>query len=198
MTAPDSDLVLAGVAAGGATGYELMWVAPTGTTAPTNANTALTVVSASWDGLGYISSDGVTISADESSNEIMAFGSGTPVRIVNTKSAETFSVTFLETNLAVLDVYNRRALGTTTANASGDFSVSRGTVPVQRYSFCIDVVDGTNLLRWYYPLAEVKERGERKIGNGESLQYTITVQAYPDAAGKFAYEYGRVPALATS
>lgn len=198
MANPDSDLVLAGTSAGGATGLELLWAAPTGTTAPTDAHTLLTTVSASWEGMGYVSSDGVTVSADESSNEIMAYGSGTPVRIVNTKSAETFQVTFLETNLAVLDVYNRRALGTTTADASGDWSLSRGTVPVQRYSFCLDIVDGTNYLRLYYPTAEVKERGERKIGNGESIQYSITVQAYPDGAGEFVYEFGRTPALTTS
>lgn len=198
MPNPNSGLVLAGTAAGGATGLELLWVAPTGTTAPTNAYQALTVVSASWEGLGYVSSDGVSVSADESSNEIMAYGSGTPVRIVNTKSAESFQVTFLETNLAVLDVYNRRALGSTLVNATGDYTLSRGTVPVQRYSFCLDIVDGTNHLRLYYPSAEVKERGERKIGNGESIQYQVTVQAYPDSAGKFVYEFGRVPALASS
>lgn len=198
MTAPNSSLVLAALSAGGSTGLELLWVAPTGTTAPTNATTALTVVSPSWSGMGYVASDGLTVSPDEASNEIGAFGIGTPVRIVNTKAAETFKVVCLETNEAVLEVYNRKALGTVLANASGDLSLSRGTVPVQRYSFCIDVVDGSNRIRIYYPAAEVKERTERKFGNGESIQYGFTVQAYPDSTGKFAYEYYRVPALATS
>ena len=198
MANPDSDLVLAAVAAGGATGLELLWVAPTGTTGPSDAVTALSTVSTSWEGMGYISSDGLTITPDESSNEIQAFGQGTPIRIVNTKAAETFQVVCLETNETVMDVYNRLELGTTTADASGDFSVSRGAVPVQRYSFIVDIVDGVNHIRFYYPSGEVKERTERKIGNGESIQYGFTIQAYPDSTGKFAYEYYRVPALASS
>jgi hypothetical protein len=200
MPNPNSNLVLAGTSAGGSTGLELLSVAPTGTTGPTNATTALTAVNAAWDGMGYVSTDGITISADESSNEIGAYGTGIPVRVVNTKSAETFQVVCLETNLAVLEVYNRKELGTIQPDANGAFSFSRGTVLVQRYSFVLDIVDGENLIRLWYPEAEVKERTERKIGNGEGISYGFTIQAYPSDAlnGDFVKDFYRIPELASS
>lgn len=199
MAAPDSTLIIAPTAAGGATSTELAWVAPTSVTAPTDAHTPLTYVSASWEGMGYVKGDdGVTIAADEAAQEFKAFAMSTPVRVVNTKSSDKLTIVFMETNLAVLDVYNRLALGTTTTNASGDWSVSRGTVPTQRYAFCIDAVDGSNYMRYFYPSVEVVERGERKIADGTQIEYRVVLQAYPDSTGEFVYEYGRTPSLATS
>jgi hypothetical protein len=200
MPSPNSNLVRAGTAAGGASGLELLWVAPTGTTGPTNATTNMTVVNVAWDGMGYVSTDGITISADESSNEITAYGTSVPVRVVNTKSAETFQVVCLETNQPVLEVYNRLELGTIAPDANGAFSMDRSTVPTQRYSFVIDVVDGDNLTRLWYPEAEVKEKTERKIGNGEAITYGFTVQAYPSTAinNAFVREFHRHPELASS
>ena len=199
MPNPNSSLVLAGTGAGGATGLELLWVAPTGTTAPTNAHTALPAVNAAWSGMGYVSSDGVTIGRDESSNDITAYGSGAPVRTVNTSSKSTFQVVCLETNEAVLEVYHRLDIGTIIPDADGDFTLTEGTVPVQRYSFCLDVVDDTNYIRYYYASAEVTEVQEQKIGNGEAIQYGFTITAYPNSTTGIAVsKFYRVPALAGS
>jgi hypothetical protein len=198
MANPNSDLVLAGTGADGANGLELLWVAPIGTTAPTNAYTPLTVVSPSWEGMGYVSSDGATRGVDESNNEIAAFGTGVPVRTVNPSSKHTLQVVCLETNATVLEVFHRLELGSIVPDASGDFSIEEGDVNVQRYSFVLAVVDGDNVIRTYYPSAEVTDRTERKIGNGEAITYGFTITAYPGSTGYASKTYYRIPELASS
>jgi hypothetical protein len=195
MTA-NSALVLAGIAAGGTTGYELLYVAPTGTAAPVDATTDL---NASFESCGYISSDGVTLGVDESSEDIQAYGTGVPVRTINTSSKQTLSVVCLETNPTVLEVYSRKALGTIAPDAEGDFTITEGAVPTQRYSFVVEVKDGTNYMRFYYPSAEVTDRQELTVANGQSIQYGFTITAYPAAlTGIAVSKFYRIPDLAGS
>lgn len=194
MTA-NSALVLAGTGAGGTSGLELLWVAATGSTAPTDATTDL---AAAWETMGYVSSDGISLGVDEASEDITAYGTGAPVRTINTSSKQTFSVVCLETNPTVLEVYSRKALGTISPDANGDFTITEGVVPTQRYAFCIDIVDGTNYIRCYYPSAEVTDRQEIQVQSGSAITYGFTVTAYPGADGVAMSKFYRVPELAVT
>ena len=198
MTNPNSSLVLAGVAAGGATGLELMWVAPTDTTLPTDTTTLMTVVDSSWEGMGYISSDGITLGVDESWEEIGAYGASSAVRKVCKSTSRTIQVEWLEHNLNVLEVFNRLDLGTISPDATGAFSISHGTTPVQRYEFVVDVVDDVNHIRHVIPSAEVTDIKEQKIANGMAITHSATITAYPDGSGVSIYSYYLIPDLATS
>lgn len=198
MANPDSDLVLAGTAAGGSTGVELLWVSPTGTTGPTDAHTTLTVVAEAWEGMGYCSLEGVTLGIDESWEEIGAYGVSGAVRKICKKSEHTVSVELIETNAAVLEVFHRLDVGTIAPDASGDFSILQGSVPVQRYSFVVDVVDDVNHVRHYYPACEVTDRKEQKIGSSSGISYSLTFTAYPGSDTYSRKSYYRIPALASS
>ena len=78
------------------------YVAPLGTTAPTDAKSAL---SSEYIGLGYISEDGVTNSNSPSSDAKYAWG-GDQVANLDGTRADTFNVTFLESmNPEVLKLY---------------------------------------------------------------------------------------------
>jgi len=189
------DLILAGVAAGGTTALELLWVAPTTATAPTDATTALP---AGWESAGYITTDGVTLGVDESSEDVGAYAASGPVRTLNTDSKQTLGVTFLETNPTTIEIYNRLEPGTIVPDAQGDFDLSIGTIGVQTYSVVVDVVDGVNALRYYYPSCEVSDRGEIQVAKGSPIQYEVTFTAYPGADGKALYEYFHIPELAAA
>jgi hypothetical protein len=198
MTNPNSNLVIAAAAGGGTTGAELLWVAPTGTTLPTNTTTALTTVSTSWNGMGYVSTDGVTLGQDESWEEIEAFGAASIVRKVNKGVKHTFNVEWMEHKLDVLEVVNRLDLGTIAPSATGAFTIRRGVVGVQRYSFVIDIVDDTNHIRHVVPNAEVTDVKEQKVTAGAAITHAGEITCYPDASNISIYSYYLIPALASS
>ena len=198
MANPDSDLVVAAAAGGGASGAELLWVAPTGTTLPTDTTTLLPAVSASWSGMGYVSTDGVTLGQDESWEEVEAFGASSIIRKICKSVKRMVDVEWLEHNLDVLEVVNRLDLGTIAPDASGAFSIQRGVIGVQRYAFVIDVVDDVNHIRHVIPNAELTDVKEQKIAAGAPITHSGQITAYPDGSNVSIYSYYLIPALASS
>lgn len=193
MANPDSDLILAG---GG--NAELLFVAPTGTTLPTNTTTALTAVSAAWTGMGYIATEGLTLGQDESWEEIEAYGAASVVRKINKGVKRTIDCEWLEHNLNVMEVVNRLDLGTIAPSATGAFTITRGRIPVQRYSFVVDIIDDTNHVRHVIPEAELTDVKEQKISAGGGLTQAGQITAYPDGNNISIYSYYLIPALASS
>lgn len=148
-----------------------VYVAPTGTTAPTTSSSAL---DAGFVDLGYVSADGITESIDRTTNQIRAWQNGSLVREVTSEGTYSVEMTFIETNEAVLELY----YGTT--NASGEFSIDP-TSTGGRQSFVIDVVDGTAVERIYIPAGEITAVGTRTLASGEAVGYQVTITAYADA-----------------
>lgn len=190
----NSNLVLAGISAGGSTGLELMWMAPLGSAAPTEPVHPL---AAAWQSLGYVTADGITLGVDESSEDLTAYGTGVPVRTVNTSSKQTIQVVCMETNPTVLEVYHRKAIDSISPDAAGGFTVTDGAVTARKYAACIDVVDGTNHMRFYYPSVEVTDRQEFQVANGQGINYGFTLTAYPSSTTGIAVtKFYRIPELA--
>jgi len=148
-----------------------VYVAPTGTTAPTTSGSSL---DAAFVDLGYVSADGITESIDRSTTQIRAWQNGSLVREVTSEGTYSVSMTFIETNEAVLELY----YGTT--NTAGEFEIDP-TSTGGRKSFVIDVVDGDNVERIYIPAGEITSLGERTLASGEAVGYEVTVTAYADA-----------------
>lgn len=161
----DSDLVR--VAVSGA-----VYVGPTATAAPTDSSTSL---DAGFLDLGYVSSDGITETIDKTTAQIRAWQNGALVREVTSEGTYSVSLTFLETNLNVLELY----FGSTiTAGAlDGNPTASGG-----RKSFVIDVVDGAIVERTYIPSGEITSVGERTLASGDAIGYTVTITSYADAS----------------
>jgi hypothetical protein len=148
-----------------------VYVAPTGTTAPTTSGSTL---DAAFVDLGYVSQDGVTESIDRSTTQIRAWQNGSLVREVTQEGTYSVSMTFIETNEAVLELYYG------TANDAGEFAIDP-TSTGGRKSFVVDVVDGDAVERIYIPAGEITALGERTLASGEAVGYEVTITAYADA-----------------
>ena len=148
-------------------------VGETTATAPTGTGSALT----GFQGLGYVSEDGVTETRDRSTDTIKAWQNSDTVRTVVTDSSLTYSFTLLETNKATVELFY--GVDVTAAASEGDFVI----VPAStggRKSFVLDVVDGAELIRTYIPQGEVTEVGDRVYAGGEPIGYEVTITAYND------------------
>ena len=151
-----------------------VYVAPLGSTPPTDQSTAL---DAAFADLGYVSEDGISISPGQiSTNSIKAWQGSVEVRKSVTEVTNSVTFTMIETNAATLSLF----LGEVIAVAANEYQFGGGTLP-PRQAFVIDVVDGGDDIRYYIPEGEVSERGEMMFKNGEAIGYQVTIAAYPSS-----------------
>lgn len=185
--------ILAGTTAAGSDGTGLAWFAPTGSTAPTDATTAL---AAAWRNAGMIDDNGATLKLSESSKTIKAYGSTAIQRTLVTDDTYTFDLTFLETNQYSQAVYHR--LGITSISptvGTGAFAVTDGTYSRQLYAMILDTIDGTNHVRIYCPQVEVTDRKDVQFQSGNPITWGVTLTAYPNSSGVAIQYYYVVSAL---
>lgn len=165
-----------------------IFVAPKGTTRPTDATTAL---NPSYKGTGYVSEDGVTETIDRSTDKIRAWG-GDTVKVVQSEFGVQYEFTFIETlNSDVLKAVYGDANVTTTAATSSKGTLHKvklnsGTLPEQQ--FVIDMKDGDATVRIDF-IGQISEVGDVTYSDEEVIGYPVTVVAIPDANGDSALKY---------
>lgn len=156
-------------------------VAPVGSTAPTNATTAL---DAAFKALGYVSEDGLTEAAERSTDKIKAWG-GDVVKVVQTDYAVTYTFTLIETlNSDVLKtVYGASNVTTTAATVSAGtlHAVKLNSDTLPRQSFVFEMKDGDARIRIYVPQGQVTEVGEVTYTDEDVVGYEVTVEAFRDS-----------------
>lgn len=191
----DFTQVLAGIAGEGGL-PDLAWFAPEGSTAPTNASTAL---DAAFLSPGVCSSDGFTLTPSTSSSDVPGFGVLSPVRTITTSEKTTGKVVMLQSNPVSLAVYHRMPVSGTGAptvtTTTGEIATTDGVARTQRYSFVQTAQDGLNLIRTYCPSVEVTARDAFQIGASKEVSYGVELTCYPDATGLSVYQWTVVNAL---
>lgn len=165
-------------------------VGAVGSTAPTDATTAL---DAAFKAAGYVGEDGLTETTDRTTEKIKAWG-GDTVKIVQTDFAVTYQFTFLETlNADVLKtVYGDANVTTTPAGASNGTlqTVKVNSAELPAKSFVFEMKDGDARIRIHVPEGKITEIGEITYSDAEVVGYTVTVEALPNAAlGANAVKY---------
>jgi hypothetical protein len=148
-----------------------VYVGPTSATAPSGTSSSLTA----FTDLGYVSADGITETIDKTTSQIRAWQGGALVREVVSEGTYSVTLTFIETNQDVLELYFGSAI--TGGELDGDPTNSGG-----RKSFVMDVVDGTIVERTYIPAGEITAVGERTLASGEAIGYNVTITAYADTS----------------
>lgn len=148
-----------------------VYVGPTSASAPTGSGSTLT----GFTDLGYVSADGITETIERTTNQIRAWQGGALVREVTSEGTYSVSLTFIETNEDVLELYFGSSI--TDGELNGDPTQSGG-----RKSFVVDVVDGSIVERTYIPAGEITAVGERTLASGEAIGYNVTITAYADTS----------------
>jgi hypothetical protein len=153
-----------------------VYVAPVGSTAPTNITGAW---DAAWDALGLLSEDGMTESRDQDSTDLYAWG-GILVRTIRSKHKRTFTVTALEDNPVVWQLVNPgSSANTTTGVTTRDVYVP--TVDPRAFGF--ELVDGDITKRIVVPKGEVVEVGDVTYSDSEMNMKELTINVYPASDG---------------
>jgi len=174
---------MAQVASNVRVGYEGdLCVAPVGTTLPVSAVEPL---ASGFVELGYVTSDGVTLSHDDQSTDLIAWQRGDIVRTLMTEQKLTLQASVMETNDKTVETYFGSYLEVT---ASGPVLAERAFQPTQ-VILALTVIDGDSVHRMVIPSAELTERGDLVYVTDDSVNYDMTFTIYPDASQVKVYHY---------
>lgn len=162
----------------------VLW-APTGSTRPTDPTTALDAV---YVPLGYVGADGVTETAERSTENIFAWG-GVKVRTVQTEYAGSLAFVLIESRRAAALRFVFGDSNVEQDPTSGVITVLRNEQPLPHGQLVIDMKDGDGARRLDAGYAQVTEVGDITYVDGESISYEVTVSVDPDDDGNTLVEY---------
>lgn len=162
-----------------------VYVAPLGTTLPTDATTAL---DAAFVCLGYVSEDGLENNNELDVSEIKAWGGNIVYRSLNGLD-DTFSLSLIESeNVDVLkNVYGDDNV---TVDASGNVTINIVAEDPQEKIWVFELaMRGGRAKRIVIPDGAITTREAITYNDSDAVAYGITVSAYPDSTGKTHTEY---------
>lgn len=138
---------------------------------PTDSSTPL---GPGWQGLGYLSDSGVSITQDSQTDSVFAWQNGANVRTLETSHDLTFGFEMLEFNEVTQQMYFGNV------NIQGNDAVSKivGGLPGS-FAYVIQAFDGLETLRIVIEKGEITERGELSLVNTGIAVMPITLTAYP-------------------
>lgn len=167
-----------------------VWVAPLGTTIPTDVNTTLDTAFVS---LGYISDDGVTKTEDRPNTKTYAWG-GSLVASLQEHYALTFAFTLLQpldpdVQKAVHDGVGSNVTVTPPTSEVGTLTTTLLNAQINNNGiWVIEGFYGISAMRIVIPIARVTHLGAIKITHKSLLDYPVTLESFPDTNGNFAYQ----------
>ena len=162
-----------------------VFVAPKGTTLPTDATTAL---DAAFVCLGYVSEDGLTNNNEMDVSAIKAWGGAIVYRSL-TELDDNFALTLIESeNTDVLKAVYGDANVTTDENDTTKVEVIAEDPQERVWVFDL-ALRGSRAKRIVIPDGAITAREAITYNDSDAIGYGITVSAYPDSDGKTHIEY---------
>lgn len=166
-----------------------LFSAPSGTTLPTNATTAL---AGTFLNLGYVGEDGVKPARDVSVDEVKDMN-GSVLRRVQTEFSKQFEATMLQVTNEDLNNLIFGDVNVTVTAAGGGASRKIAILDKGEVSglgvIVVETRDGLARDRRVFPVAQVTSMEEGPLVGNAVQSYTLTVSAYPDSSGNFEYHY---------
>lgn len=161
-----------------------LFVAPIGTTLPTNATSTL---DAAFVNVGYVSEDGLVNSVSTDTESVTAWG-GDTVLTGQTSFGETFTANLIETSLAALETYYGKDNVT---ESGGVITVQQNSAPLDPVVLVAEIVlTGGRVKRIVVAHAQIADRsGDISYTDGDAIAYPVVFQALPDSNGNTHIEY---------
>ena len=157
---------------------------PVGTTAPTDATTA---INAAFKDTGAISEDGVTLTLPDSGDKttIKMWQGGAQVRTLRTVSEDlpTIQFTMLETNKTAVETYFSVTVTQTADHGTFDYTVD---LP-DPFAYVLDVIDGANIHRLHMPQVIKASVGDLVYKNDEPIGYNVTLELEKNATAGYNF-----------
>lgn len=168
-----------------------VFVAPLGTTAPTDARTPL---APAFIDLGGVGEDGVTEQTDRNIEKKRNWG-GRVVKTLQTEYSKIFTWVFLESSNAdvLRAIHHHSNVTTTAANSShGNIIQVRHNVKrPQKLSWVFDSLDSEldAMYRTYVAIGQVLSTGDVKRVHSDTIEYEVELEAFEDANGDHSIDW---------
>lgn len=157
-------------------------VAAYGSTAPTDAKTAL---DGAFVAFGYLGDAGLVRNPDRTTQKVKAAG-GDIVAVLSTDYSETYTATLIEVlKQTTLEEVHGVGNVTVTAGTPTDgtlYEVVRNGDPLPHRAFVSDYVSGVARIRDYIPDGQITAVGAISYKDDEIMAYPVTIEAYRDAS----------------
>ena len=171
------------VGVGSALATGAIWVAPKGTTLPTDATTSL---GGTWKLLGFTSDAGVQISETSSNTAIRAWEGRTEVYNVRTEYTEQIAFMPIQMNEDVLNLcWGADAV----TAATNKLSAQHHGKTLEPVCIVIETVPRDTMVRRYCGTFQLTERGAQTMDGTQVDGRQLTFSAIPDSNGVTMYEY---------
>lgn len=161
-----------------------IFVAPKGTTLPTDATTTL---GGTWTLLGFTSDAGVTISESVSTNDLRAWEGRTIVLSAVTEYTESVSFMPIQCNADVAKLM--WGSDKVTVGTGGSILAKHHGNTMDPVCIVIETTPRTGIVKRYCGTFQLTERGEHVMDGTQVEGRTLTFKAIPDTNGVSLYEY---------
>jgi hypothetical protein len=156
----------------------------TSATAPTGTASSISA----FADVGGINEDGVTLSLPDNgdSTPIRIWQNGQTVRSLRTTSDDLPSISFVmvETSVATIETY----FGVTVTQSATEGTFAYKVTQRAPASYVLDVVDGAELIRSYWPRGIVASVNEIKLANTDAIAYGVTIEGELDTVKDFNFK----------
>lgn len=161
------------------------FVAPVGTTLPTDAVTEL---NAAFVSTGFISEDGVENENSPETNVIKDWG-GSEVLKTQTGRPDRWKVTFIESkNPTVLKIV--KGENNVTGTLADGMTVKTNNAELEEHSYVFEMLMNKNVKRRVViPRGAVVEVATVTLNSSDAIGYEVTIAAQADASGNTNYDY---------
>lgn len=162
-----------------------VFIAPEGTTGPTDVTTPWDV--ATWEAVGLLDGDsGFTMSRDDDVNEVYAWG-GKLIKRTRSKHKRSIAFVAMEDNDVVFGIVNPGSTRTTDVGTGITTSVVKVPAPAS-FAIGFELRDGDKIKRRWVSHAEVDKIADLKESEKDPSVFEITTILFPESDGTLYHE----------
>lgn len=153
-----------------------LWLATVGTTIPANIATALT----GWDDMGYLK-DPPSIDRTLTKNELSAWNASEPIRTLLESDISSVTLNLMQSNRKTFTLYFGDVSYTTEGTG---VSIEPNTDADVERAMCLELVDGSNILRIFWRRCVVDSVGALAMDKADAISFELTLKRLVPVSGE--------------